>query len=48
MPNPLGAVLFILGLILSFTCWITKRYEAFLIQVLLGPILVAAGWELMK
>jgi hypothetical protein len=48
MLKPLGMILLILGLIFSFTCGITKKYEIFLIQILLGPALIAAGWQMLK
>jgi len=48
MLKPLGAILLTLGLIFSFTCWAAKRYDIFLIQILLGPVMIAAGWQLLK
>jgi uncharacterized membrane protein HdeD (DUF308 family) len=48
MLKALGAVLFILGLIFSLTCWASKKYEMLLIQILLGPVFIAAGWQMMK
>jgi hypothetical protein len=48
MLKSMGATLLILGLILSFTCWSTEKGGVFLAQIVLGPAMIVAGWQMLK
>jgi len=48
MFNELGAVLIFFGLLFTFSCWFSKSYEAFLFQIMLGPVFIGLGLQLIK
>lgn len=48
MLKEIGAALFILGMIFLFIAWSNKDYGGFLFEVIFGPILIYAGYQLMK
>ncbi|MEM5869783.1 MAG: hypothetical protein QXR09_01300 [Candidatus Aenigmatarchaeota archaeon] len=44
----LGAVLIFLGLVFTFNCGRVEDYDSFLVQLLLGPIFLGLGIQLIK
>jgi hypothetical protein len=48
MLKEIGVALFVLGMIFSLMCWSNNNYEGFLFEVISGPILIYAGYRLIK
>jgi uncharacterized membrane protein YdbT with pleckstrin-like domain len=42
-----GAILFILGALFTFFAFRTKDYEKFIFQIVLGPILIFLGLQIL-
>jgi len=48
MFKEIGAVMLFIGTISMLSCFSTERYDLFLIQLLLAPILINFGWQLIN
>jgi hypothetical protein len=47
MASPLGPALITLGLILFFGAWFTGSSTFFMLQLIIGPVLISIGWQLL-
>lgn len=48
MFKELGAVFIFIGLVFTLFCWSSKDYESFLLKLLVGPVLLGLGLQLIK
>jgi hypothetical protein len=44
----LGAVLIFVGMMFLLTCWKCKNMTLLLGELVLGPIFISIGWQLLK
>jgi len=44
----IGAVLMFTGMMFLFTCWGAKNLTFLLGELILGPIFISIGWQLLQ
>jgi hypothetical protein len=48
MLKALGAMLIFFGLVFTFNCGRVENYSSFLLQIMLGPIFIGLGLQLLN
>lgn len=48
MIRAIGAVLIFLGLVFTLNCWRAEILNSFLLQLMIGPVFIALGFQLIK